>query len=570
MAGITLLYRQEKLESSLLQKIEGKLGKSEDVSILHREDKFVLLQKKIEDYPVREVNHQDYTLIVEGKIYGVDVLNDGDFSRCTHGVLFNKNKEDSLRYIRSLDGEFILYMIDKSTKKVVIINDYLGRLPVYYIRNDHFTIGRDIGLIHKTSGSLKFSESGVYQYMRLGYPLGDTTLFKDMYRLPPSSLIEIEGEVNIQSQKISLKELHDSGGISGNPEEYLYEHFKRAMDVRLKSSERVVLSLSGGLDSRIIMGEIEKGNGKVAYESFHYTNAIIDADIRSVQQLCNHYERQFGLTELEEWSPENFNELIHIKTGMNYLGMAFLVPFLKKMKSGFDLMLTGDGGDKTLPYLLPGMNLFGSDTAQLILSRNEVTSDKTCEQLFSSALIKQEEEMIAYLNEQNEKEPGWTYKRFLIFERTKNWLFEGEDRNRNYIWSSSPFYNPGFFKAVHSINERDKKNYRLYRSFTALVDPDLNNITNANWGFPVSKQGKLNYLLAKQAIKQNVNGLFSFKKASLTIFSGLPDLVNTLLAKGAGVPLNLNKNPDLNALSNESLLHLLTLLKVAELLDIKD
>jgi len=574
MAGITLLYQHEQIAPAFLKKIENELNEKRDLSILLREKEFILLKKAKENYPVHITNHQDYTLIIEGKIYGVDMLSDKDFIRYTKSLLFNKKKEDSLRYIRNLDGEFVIYLIDNLTKKMVIVNDYLGRLPVYYIRNDHFVLGRDISVIQKISKDMEFSEAGVYQYMRLGYPLGDKTLYENLYRLPPSSCVEIDaclpgrkGNINIQNQPVSLTELHESRGKNNNPEEQLYEHFKSAMKRRFVSNEKIMLSLSGGLDSRIIMGEIEKESNKVSYESFHYENSIIESDLAVVRKLCDYYGKQFNLTELKEWSPEYFNELIDIKKGMNYLGMAFLIPFLKEMSSNYNLMLTGDGGDKTLPYLFLGLNLFNRDITTLILSRNEVTSQAGCKQIFHTDSKRNEDEIRAYFNAYNEKYTGLNYKRFLLFERTKNWLFEGEDRNRNYIWSTSPFYNPEFFRAAHSINENYKKNYRLYSLFNNLIDPGLNTIPNANWDFPINNEKKLKYLLTKQAIKHNVGRLFPRRSAPHTIFVGLLNEIKTLLAKGVGEPLNVNIALDLKTLSNESLFHLLTLLKVAELIE---
>ena len=103
--------------------------------------------------------------------------------------------------------------------------------------------------------------------------------------------------------------------------------------------------------------------------------------------------------------------------------------------------------------------------------------------------------------------------------------------------------------------------------FTGLIDPELNTIPNANWGFPINNEKKLKYLLTKQAIKHNVGRLFPRRSAPHTIFVGLLNEVKTLLAKGVGEPLNVNIALDVKALSNESLFHLLTLLKVAELIE---
>lgn len=561
MAGITLIYQQGQIDTSLLKRMEVALEKLPEMSILLRKKEFILLKKSKENYPVCLIEQPDYVLLVEGKIYDSDILKDEIFK--THiGGLLNPNKIDaSIAYLRNLDGEFIIYLFDKLTGKMIVVNDFLGRLPVYYSQSVQFILGRDIGLIQFLTEKLEFNEQGIYEYMRLGYPLGERTLFANIYRLAPSSIIELDKGISAQSQSVSLEEWLESGRDVTKLEETLYELFKQAVKFRLDAFEKPLLSVSGGLDSRIIMGEIEKERQKVGYECFLYKNKIIEADVKVVELLCELYKTQFGVNELEEWSPDYFDELADAKYGMNYLGMAFIVPFLKRMAQKYDGMLTGDGGDKTLAYLFPDKQLFRKDIATQILRNQEVTSYQVCQDLFGFNTARNEETLRAHLNGYVYSNRNMNYKHFLIFERSKNWLFEGEDRNRQYIWSTTPFYHPKFFKIVHGMDEHEKKNFKLYSSFTKLINPELNNIANANWGFPIHQAGKLKNLLFKQQIKKQIKSLLPERKLNA------PD--EMLLATKAQLTgdfdgsLNLNRRIDVNELSKESLFHLMTLLKVA-------
>jgi hypothetical protein len=62
---------------------------------------------------------------------------------------------------------------------------------------------------------------------------------------------------------------------------------------------------------------------------------------------------------------------------------------------------------------------------------------------------------------------------------------EGEDRNRQYFWSVSPFYAPRFFEHALSCPDDQKFGLRLYREFLGLLSPGLENIPHANWGAPL-------------------------------------------------------------------------------------
>lgn len=564
MAGITLIYQQTKLDPSFLNRVIATIKSVPDVQLLMQEEEFLLIENSKAHYPVQLIDHPEYVCVIEGRIYGINKDLDDVFKSHLLGLFDTHNKDESLKYIRKLDGEFLIYLFQKSTKKILVINDFLGRLPAYYLQNGHFILTRDIQILKTLTGKLSFDEQGVYEFLRLGYPLGDKTLFEKLKRLPPSSYIKLDEEVSIRSQFFSLQDWQELGRHMKKPEDQLYVIFKNALRSRLVGYQNPMLSLSGGLDSRIIMGEIEKEKQQLAYESFLYDHAIIRSDIEVVEELSVFYKKQVGITTLEEWSPQYFDEMISTKYGMNYLGMAFIIPFLKSMSLKYDLMLTGDGGDKTLAHLFPHNQLFGSNIAKQILRTNEMTTDKTNAQLWDFDTKKNEETLRSHLNSFGYNDPQLNYKHFLLFERAKNWLFEGEDRNRQYIWSTSPFYNPEFFKMVHSINEGEKKNFKLYDAFISLIDPELTTIKNANWGFPISEASKLRKLMFKQMVKQNIKSIMSGGKARQQATEEVILTLKNQLSDTFPEQLHLKRSINAGELPRETIYHLLTLLKVAK------
>ena len=47
--------------------------------------------------------------------------------------------------VRSADGDFIILVLNPDANKLLVFNDYTGRLPVYYYNNpDVFILGREI------------------------------------------------------------------------------------------------------------------------------------------------------------------------------------------------------------------------------------------------------------------------------------------------------------------------------------------------------------------------------------------------------------------------------------------
>jgi asparagine synthase (glutamine-hydrolysing) len=71
---------------------------------------------------------------------------------------------------------------------------------------------------------------------------------------------------------------------------------------------------------------------------------------------------------------------------------------------------------------------------------------------------------------------------FVFFERGFKWLFEGEDRNRNFFWSTSPFYAPDTFRLAMKCPARFKTKYFLYRLFIEALSPSLIDVESTTWG----------------------------------------------------------------------------------------
>ena len=448
----------------------------------------------------------------------------------------------------------------------MMLNDYLGRLPQYYKHSRQLIISRDLFIMDKITTGLLFDETSIYQFMRLGFPLNNRTLFHDIDRIPYSVFVEVVKEdFTMTHNAIDLEEME--GSYTGEDAAGdLYALFRQAVDDRMSVSDKKVVSLSGGLDSRLIMGEIERSGKKADYTTFSYDNPVIKRDVEIVRQLGRAFNRSAQVTELKEWTPESFDELTYAKGGMNYLGMAFLIRFLAFTGHNYDLMITGDGGDKTLPYMYPAGKLTQKNFARYMLRQHAISPKKTLDSFLTTDIAEQEKRIAGIFNNM----PGHTlkakYKYFLFFERARHWLFEGEDRNRSYVWSTTPFYQPQFFNLAHSVAESEKRDYRFFREFMQQVSDKLVSIPNANWGFPLSDSKGVEKMLARQKLKQRLPFIGGPSNAQAPFHGEMASIVAALMLKGYGgqVAVYADRH-DLNAASSETLFHLITLLKVSEM-----
>jgi len=116
------------------------------------------------------------------------------------------------------------------------------------------------------------------------------------------------------------------------------------------------------------------------------------------------------------------------------------------------------------------------------------------------------------------------YVHFLISERTMKWLFEGEDRNRYFFWSVSPFYSNKFFDYAMNCSDEIKKDYKLFSVFLNKLSPEMASVKNANWDLPITSAKLKSFFLKNkirsyipQNFKQNLKS--GFKKNSFLLGS---------------------------------------------------
>lgn len=160
----------------------------------------------------------------------------------------------------SYDGGFVAMIYDPRNHKVVLFNDRLGSLPLYYASDaKNFCFGPEPKAVFSgTNMPRRYSADGVTTFMTLGFCLADTTLFADLHFLEPGTVLTLD----TQSLRYSLRrywslQFEPDSELSsrGRGEEALHEAFLDGHRTSLGfSDETYDLLLSGGWDSRGLLG----------------------------------------------------------------------------------------------------------------------------------------------------------------------------------------------------------------------------------------------------------------------------------------------------------------------------
>jgi asparagine synthase (glutamine-hydrolysing) len=179
-----------------------------------------------------------------------------DFSDRNSSYLVHIAEEDQ-SFPKSLNGRFHGLLVDRSGGQATLFNDRFGMHRVYYHRAaDGFFFAGEAKAILAVKPSLRaIDPRGQAEFAACGCVLENRTLFKDVFVLPQGSAWKFRnGELESESTYFSPSEWEDQGSLDA--ESYykeLRDVFSQNLPRYFEGRERIGISLTGGLDTRMIM-----------------------------------------------------------------------------------------------------------------------------------------------------------------------------------------------------------------------------------------------------------------------------------------------------------------------------
>ena len=286
MPGISLRYIVTNSEKCDLNNVDNELFLDASESLIHndsykreillKQGAFAVVCTRYPEYPIRILDNKKFWVCIEGKFYGKNDLKIEDEIFEVIEIIFrtnltNSDKKKIADWLLDTDGDFVLYALNKSNNDFIIMNDLLGRLPLYYTyRNgSELIVSREIQLmsllLQKYSGhGNNLDKMGIAQFLLFSHTLGTRTLLKNVTRLEPSSLLMISnGNSRIKLHNLHVFNFEDKKyadqSIKKNVKE-LVPLFFEACRNRVDDKARNTICLSGGFDSRAIAMSLSKNN----------------------------------------------------------------------------------------------------------------------------------------------------------------------------------------------------------------------------------------------------------------------------------------------------------------------
>lgn len=265
--------------------------------------------------------------------------------------------------IKKFVGMFAIAVWAYKERSLYLIRDRLGEKPFYYgWQNDVFLFGSELkSLYAHPSFENKLSRKNISLFMRYSYVPDPYSVFENIYKLPPASLIKLklgsEHQMNMSLPDPisywSLKDAFKNGknNLITDPNEVvegLQEQLLNATKIQSRSDVPLGAFLSGGIDSSTVVALLQHQSSKpiktytIGFENEEYDEAETAADIANALGT-DHTEHYVSSEEVLDVIPkltdlydEPFADSSQIPT--------FIVS--KLASSEVKVSLSGDAGDE--------------------------------------------------------------------------------------------------------------------------------------------------------------------------------------------------------------------------------
>ncbi len=279
-----------------------------------------------------------YSIVFNGEIYNYielrDILLKQGYTFKTQSdtevlmALYDRHKEDCLKH---LDGMFSFVLYDAKENIILCARDRFGEKPFFYSyeKGKHFLFGSEMKCLWAAGLPKEVNHKMLFNYLAYGFLDNPTDLSETFYtnctRLPHSHFLKLK----LDTFEISLQKYYDidwkqtDTSISEiKAQEKFSELFYTSVKRRLRSDVPVGSSLSGGLDSSLVVCVIDElikdtkqkqktfsavfpGFKKDERQYMDYVLAKINAEahfvtpsdnemIRDIEKLTYHQEEPFG------------------------------------------------------------------------------------------------------------------------------------------------------------------------------------------------------------------------------------------------------------------------------------
>ena len=438
-------------------------------------------------------NSQTVILVMAGEIYNRENLATGFDRLSDEQFVMRLYEREGKEFISKLNGMFVIAIFDRKNKKLLIFNDRFGIYPLFYsCRAGKLIFAPEMkGILCDDQFPKKIDHTAIAQYVRFQHLIGVRTFFEDIQLLSPGSILTYDlnsGSCDTQAYW-SFNEIPYASTISFD--EAVEESARllgQAIKMRSNDDYHTGLFLSGGLDSRTILGIIDRRPiptltyGLKNCRDVYYANKIAKA-----ARSDHHW---FDLPN-GNWVLENFDFHLDLTEGFHSWIHAHGISTLSSARQLMDINLTGWGGGMVMgkrfiePWLYSAVDDAALTTHFFYNFNQEYTWPSITEseerllyqqplgdQLQGLAYDAFREELQPYMDFRRDVKGEYFYLRNHEWRLTLNFVIF----TRSHVEVRVPYYDYDLFDFMHSLPAEFRMQQRIFRPVMQKMLPELTKI----------------------------------------------------------------------------------------------
>jgi asparagine synthase (glutamine-hydrolysing) len=419
-------------------------------------------------------NFTDRELLNQLKMKGHEF----DYSNASY--LIHLYEEEGDNFIHHLNGWFNGILVDIKKRKVKLFIDRYGMQRIYYYESkDAFYFSSEAKSLLRIRPELRrIDERSLGEYFACGCVLGNKTLFSNVLLLPGGSLWTFPNGGNVK--KYFYFEPRDWENQPVLESKQFYSKLKKVITKILpryfNSQDRIGMSLTGGLDTRMILACRENPPDSLPCYTFAgtYRDSFDVRISRKVAAACNqqHHLIQLGRDFLSDFQ-HLAEKVVYITDGSASVGGAAEL-YANRLARGISpVRMTGNYGSEVLRSV---SNLKASSSCESFLHSDFVRYVRNAIGSFSYISNGHRLTFVAF------KQAPWYGYGTLAIEQSQ-------------LTPRTPFMDNDLVKLVYRASEKDTESDEISLRLIADCNPALEKIITDRG----IVGGKPNYLISKFA-----------------------------------------------------------------------
>lgn len=274
-------------------------------------------------------------------LFDGEIFDYGNKTESQAGFCLRSYEEKGEDFVKELNGQFIIVIIDMQRNKFLIFNDRMGTKPFYYYKGGgKLLFGSEIkAILQDKSLKREVNDGAVADFFAFGKVWGNKTLIKGIFVIPQASIIKME------KNRFRIRKYWDMDfkeDYTDSREYYiekLVESLGKAIERRF--SKDCHFTLSGGLDTRLILSLAGKRHRQLRVFS-------IGDDSHDEIKIAKRVAEKIGalhsiITIDKDLLPESIKMGVYISDGMSTCRYFGFFSVIDKLKMGRDIIISGSG-----------------------------------------------------------------------------------------------------------------------------------------------------------------------------------------------------------------------------------